>query len=188
MIEEMMLCPISDLREWISNNEKAYIDKYNQLLQEAEEYKNRADECKKLKSKVDIINQRFSSNVDFLKLLQYIGGSVSDLDNIKRHLSQISLGEVLGNEDIDTWIANTKGSKIHCIEIKGKVVNITLKDPDRIQDVTGYVNELYYLYTGVRDEYMYDRCMSKLIEKKIVDYDFKPIILKADYRNFASQM
>lgn len=188
MIEEMKLCPISELEEWISNNEKSYLDKYDQLLQEAERYKKRADECEKMKSKVSIISQRFSSNADFLKLLQYMGGSMPDIDNMNRRLSQISLGEVLGNEDIDVWIANTKGNRIHCIEIKGTVVNITLKDVDKIQDITGYVNELYSLYTGTRDEYMYERCMRKLLAKKIVACDFKPITLKADYRNFASQM
>lgn len=188
MIEEMKLCPISELEKWISNNEKSYLDKYDQLLQEAEYYKKRADECKKMKSKVSIISHRFSSNADFLKLLQYMGGSMPDIDNMNRRLSQISLGEVLGNEDIDVWIANTKGNRIHCIEIKGTVVNITLKDVDKIQDITGYVKELYSLYAGKKDEYMYDRCMRKLLAKKIVACDFKPIILKLDYRNFASQM
>ena len=47
MIEEMKLCPISELEEWISNNEKSYLDKYDQLLQEAERYKKEQMNVKK---------------------------------------------------------------------------------------------------------------------------------------------
>ena len=193
---EVKECPVTELVNYISDLENYQKKEYMRLLKEAEICKYRAEEYYKWKNTAVIIQNRFNSIGNLFSLLGRVGGNDKIIRSINIKLKDITVSQVIKEENIENWIKNTTTTaNIKYVSVHGENILIEFSALENIIDIQKYVNALYemnvmreVMFKSGRDIESLGNCLRNLCNQKIVQADYQIDWLEADYHKVVANL
>lgn len=181
-LNDLKSVKINQLNGIISEKKQSVKIEYDQLMERIKLLQKQMDEYTILKSNIDEIIKIVNMPMKTISLLELVSENNTIADILSFKMENLTLQEVVGDVDVETWINSKKkiikkdinnSNLLHCYQNQTAITNI------KVYDAT-----LKAMYTRQSRNDVYEVAMNYLVNNSVVESSFSINDLIQDFKRY----